>query len=103
LLIGPLTGGSLNPARTFGPLMVSTIGGGDTFWGDLPAYVIGPLIGGVVAAVVYDVVARPRAFDVVEPAQGTQGDIEGQRDRVTEPPVEPERQGTAGDIGGRRP
>jgi glycerol uptake facilitator protein len=33
LLIGPLTGGSLNPARTFGPLVISTIGGGDTFWG----------------------------------------------------------------------
>jgi glycerol uptake facilitator protein len=28
LLIGPLTGGSLNPARTLGPLVVSTIGGG---------------------------------------------------------------------------
>ena len=49
------------------------------------------------------VVALPRAFDEVEPAQGTQGDIEGQRDRVTEPPVEPARQGTAGDIAGRRP
>ena len=59
LLIGPITGGSLNPARTFGPLVVSTIGGGDTFWGDLPAYVIGP-------------------------AQGTQGDIEGRRDRATD-------------------
>src|SRR5919106_997864 len=31
LVIGPLTGGSLNPARTFGPLLVSTFGGGDTF------------------------------------------------------------------------
>jgi hypothetical protein len=46
--------------------------------------VIGPLIGGVVAAVVYDAVARPRAFDEVEPAQGTQGDIEGQRDGATD-------------------
>ena len=35
------------------------------------------------AAVAYDAVARPRMFDEVEPAQGTQGDIEGQRDRAT--------------------
>lgn len=102
LLIGPLTGGSLNPARTFGPLLVGTIGGGDTFWGDLPAYVVGPLIGGVVAALAYDAVARPREFDEVEPAQGTQGDIEGRRDRVAEPAMEPGRQGTAGDVTGRR-
>jgi glycerol uptake facilitator protein len=33
LFIGPVTGGSLNPARTIGPLVVSTIGSGDTFWG----------------------------------------------------------------------
>jgi glycerol uptake facilitator protein len=98
LLIGPLTGGSLNPARTFGPLVVSTIGGGDTFWGDLPAYVIGPIIGGVVAAIVYDAVARPRAFDESEPAQGTQGDIEGRRDRVLDQDAEPAREasGSAG-------
>jgi glycerol uptake facilitator protein len=102
LVIGPLTGGSLNPARTFGPLVVATIGGGDTFWGDLPAYVVGPVIGGVVAAIAYDAVALPRAFDEVAPAQGTQGEIEGQRDRPTVPPVEPARQGTGGDITGRR-
>jgi glycerol uptake facilitator len=102
LLIGPITGGSLNPARTFGPLLVGTIGGGDTFWGDLAAYVIGPLLGGVAAAAAYDAVARPRAFEVLEPAQGTQGDIEGRRDRVSEPLAEPAPQGTAGDITGRR-
>jgi hypothetical protein len=56
-----------------------------------------------VAAVAYDAVARPRMFDEVEPAQGTQGVIEGQRDRETAvPPAVPERQGTAGDITGRR-
>jgi glycerol uptake facilitator protein len=101
LVTGPLTGGSLNPARTFGPLVVSTIGGGDTFWGDLPAYVIGPLIGGLVAALSYDAVARPRAFDEIESAQGTQGVIEGQRDRAPVPAAEPARQGTSGDITGR--
>ena len=102
LLIGPLTGGSLNPARTFGPLLISTIGGGDTFWGDLPAYVIGPLIGGVAAAMAYDAVALPRAFEALEPAQGTQGVIEGQRDRPAEAVTESARQGTAGEITGRR-
>jgi len=86
LVTGPLTGGSLNPARTFGPLVISTIGGGDSFWGDLPAYVIGPLLGGAVAAFAYDAVARPRAFEL-EPAQGTQGDIEGRRDQPLEPPA----------------
>ena len=86
LVTGPLTGGSLNPARTFGPLVIATIGGGDTFWGDLPAYVIGPLLGGAVAAFAYDAVARPRVFEL-EPAQGTQGDIEGRRDQPLEPPA----------------
>jgi glycerol uptake facilitator protein len=77
LVIGPLTGGSLNPARTFGPLLINTFGGGDTERGDFPAYVIGPVVGGAVAALTYDAIARPRAFDEPEPAQGTQGDIEG--------------------------
>jgi glycerol uptake facilitator protein len=63
LVIGPLTGASLNPARTFGPLLVTTIGGGDTEWGDLPLYIVGPLAGGVLAAVVYDLIARPRAVE----------------------------------------
>lgn len=102
LLIGPLTGGSLNPARTFGPLLVSTIGGGDTFWGDLPAFVIGPLIGGAAAAIAYDVVARPREPGELEPAQGTQGDIEGERDRATRPAAEAARQGAGGEVAGRR-
>lgn len=101
LLIGPLTGGSLNPARTFGPLFASTIGGGDTEWGDLPAYLIGPLAGGVLAAAAYDAIARPRAVEV-EPPQGALGDIEGRRDRAVEPAAEPGQQGTGGDIAGRR-
>lgn len=90
LLIGPLTGGSLNPARTFGPLLVSTVGGGDTFWSDFPVYVIGPIVGGVLAAVGYDLVARPREFDEPAPAQGTQGDIKGREAPVSASPTDRE-------------
>jgi len=82
LVIGPLTGGSLNPARTLGPLLVTAIWGGDARWGDLPAYLIGPVVGGVLAAYAYDYVARPGEAEpaVPEPAQGTAGDITGRRE-----------------------
>ena len=63
LVIGPLTGSSLNPARTFGPLLVTTIGGGDTEWGELPLYIVGPLAGGALAAFAYDALARPGAVE----------------------------------------
>jgi len=96
LVVGPLTGGSMNPARTFGPMLVTGIGGGDASWGDLPAYIIGPLLGGVLAAFSYDAIARPRALEN-EPAQGTLGDVEGGRDRESEPAARAP-QGARGDI-----
>ncbi len=48
LAIGPLTGGSMNPARSLGPAVVSHIFEGQT------VYWIGPLLGGIVAALLYD-------------------------------------------------
>ena len=47
MVSGPLTGGSVNPARWFGPALVS--GQWDDFW----IYIIGPAVGGVLAAVFY--------------------------------------------------
>lgn len=48
LMGGALTGASMNPARTFGPALAA--GDLSYFW----MYVVGPLLGGGVAALLYD-------------------------------------------------
>lgn len=51
---GNLTGASLNPARTFGPYLGDWLLGGQNLWALFPIYIIGPIIGAVVAAFLYD-------------------------------------------------
>jgi glycerol uptake facilitator protein len=50
---GNIAGSSLNPARTFGPYLGDMVLGGTNLWGFFPIYVIGPVIGAVVAALLY--------------------------------------------------
>jgi glycerol uptake facilitator protein len=79
LVIGPLTGASMNPARTFGPYLTNTLFGGTTPWADLWAYVVGPLVGGALAVVAYDFIARPEPDVPPEASQGAEGAIRGRR------------------------
>jgi aquaporin TIP len=54
LLAGPLTGGSMNPARAFGPELVQ----GD--WTNAWLYYVGPFAGGLLAACLYAFLYLPR-------------------------------------------
>jgi MIP family channel proteins len=45
---GPFTGASMNPARTFGPALATR------HWNNHGVYWVGPLFGGIIAAVIYD-------------------------------------------------
>ena len=63
-LLAPLTQGGFNPARDFGPRLVSFFAGWGTqaipgpsagFW----VYIVGPLVGGPIGAAVHELVLRP--------------------------------------------
>jgi len=61
MVIGPVTGASLNPARAFGPELVSAIKSGPTHWNQyIPVYLLPGLAGGALAAFAYDYLATPR-------------------------------------------
>ncbi len=47
-IAGPVTGGAVNPVRALGPMIVA--GDLTSFW----LYVLGPIVGGVLAALLYD-------------------------------------------------
>src|SRR5215212_6888839 len=68
---GPLTGGGVNPARALGPMLVS--GQLDDFW----LYIVGPLIGGALAAFV--AVYLLRAFQMEQDDDPDDGDERGGR------------------------
>jgi MIP family channel proteins len=58
LVFAPVTGAALNPARAFGPLLVGDFGDVDMF---LVSYVIGPIVGALLAAVAYtQIVLKPQ-------------------------------------------
>jgi aquaporin Z len=60
LVGGPLTGAAMNPARAFGPQLVGN------FWEDGWIYYLAPVIGGAIAALMYDrLYLRPHEVETV--------------------------------------
>jgi MIP family channel proteins len=66
MIFGPLTGAALNPARWFGPALIGEE------WGGVWPYLVGPLLGAVLAVVVYRfVIEAGEPEGVPEKAPGT--------------------------------
>ena len=53
-----LTGSSMNPARTFGPSAINNM------WANHWVYWLGPILGGVTAAIIYQLILKVRQSDI---------------------------------------
>ncbi len=62
-VVGPITGAALNPARAFGTTLVQAIFGGKAFFNQYYVYIIGPVVGGALGAIVYDLLLQPKAVE----------------------------------------
>ncbi len=61
---GPISGASMNPARSFGPAVVAGV------WTNQWVYWLGPLIGASLGGMIYQVLRKPLAVDRAAPTYG---------------------------------
>ncbi|WP_406177255.1 MIP/aquaporin family protein [Streptomyces sp. NBC_00996] len=53
MVVGPATSSAINPARVVGPMLVGQLFNGTVHWNQLPVYLIGDVVGAVVAGFLY--------------------------------------------------
>jgi glycerol uptake facilitator protein len=59
ILVGPITGAALNPARQIGPELLGGLIGAKTHLDQLiPVYIVGPIVGGLVGAFAYQFIGH---------------------------------------------
>ncbi len=75
LIGGPVTGGSMNPARSLGPNLFAGTAALQTYW----VYLVGPVVGAVLAAVLYETLRGGE-----EHAQGAPNDLALALEKVEE-------------------
>ncbi len=80
--VAPATGASINPARTFGPMLVQQIAHGGVLWHQIPVYLAAELLAGVAAALAYGLLAATPAdrattagIDLADPETAPQSSV----------------------------
>jgi glycerol uptake facilitator protein len=61
IILGPATGAAINPARYLGTVFMQAGFGGTVSWAQVPAYLIGEFVGGVLGALAWVGIGRVRA------------------------------------------
>jgi glycerol uptake facilitator protein len=65
ILVGPITGAALNPARQIGPELLGGLIGATTHLDQLvPVYIVGPVVGGLLGGFTYEFVGHHRTATV---------------------------------------
>jgi glycerol uptake facilitator protein len=64
ILVGPITGAALNPARQIGPELLGGLIGAQTHLEQLWVYIAGPIAGGLVGAFAYQFIGHARTTTV---------------------------------------
>jgi len=60
IIIGPATGAAINPARYLGAVFMLKAFGGSVTWSEIPAYLIGEFVGGVLGGLAYVGISKVR-------------------------------------------
>jgi glycerol uptake facilitator protein len=77
ILVGPITGAALNPARQLGPEIVQSLIGASTKWEQIWVYIAGPILGGLGGAFLYQFVGHTAESNVPGPAVAEAPHVEG--------------------------
>lgn len=66
--LGPITGGCINPARGFSPYFVNFLVGNPAglIWTNYLIFLIGPIVGGIMAALLYKFIASPNSEELTQ-------------------------------------
>jgi glycerol uptake facilitator protein len=73
ILVGPITGAALNPARQVGPVLVEALigfGKSSSRLSELWVYIVGPIVGGLVGAFAYQFIGQERTASASVAAAG---------------------------------